>query len=268
MDKIIDHLRNVKFNLDIDCFTKDFLPYIQPEVLQFSVNGPMNSTFIMDEDKYQNLYTSMIFESFRQSVSKYILKHMFTFGKKSFVDFTSRFGQSATLYQNQSSKSRKIISDLISKKRKHAIGNSRISSEYIMDSPGFYNLPSIPITHGSSVYQIGKLAGIDFWIDPICKWTDNFILLFDDVRVDISNFNFNIAQTTSSIIPRLIVSLDLKFDVINPEVIFVFEDDYRNNWSEYKQEDRDKKIDYILDGTKESGSNSQLGIYPNDKLES
>lgn len=207
----------------------------------------------------------MILETFRQSVSKSILKHVFTFGRKSFIDLGSRFGQSATLYQNQSSKSRKITSDLISKKRKHAIGNSRISSEYIMDSPVFYNLPSSH--HVSSVYQIGKLAGIDFWIDHICKWTDNFILLFDDVRVDISNFNFNINHTTS-IIPRLIVSLDLKFDVINPEALFIFEDDYMDHWSEYKQEDRDKKIDYILDGTKESGSNSQLGIYPNDKLES
>jgi len=267
VDKIIDHLRNVKFDLNIDCFTKSDLPYIQPEVLQFSVNSPMNGPLIMNEDKYQDLYISMILETFRQSVSKSILKHVFTFGRKSFIDLGSRFGQSATLYQNQSSKSLKIAYDLILKKRKYAIGNGRISSEYIMDSLGFYNSPLNSRTSNGSVYKIGRLSEIDFWIDPFMRWNDNFILLFDDVRVDISNFNFNINHTTS-IIPRLIVSLDLKFDVINPEALFIFEDDYMDHWSEYKQEDRDKKIDYILDGTKESGSNSQLGIYPNDKLES
>jgi hypothetical protein len=58
---------------------------------------------------------------------------------------------------------------------------------------------------------------------------------------------------------------EYQLENIDNDIIF---DDFMKNFNDIyplvKQEERDNKIDYILDGNKESGSNSQFRFYLNN----
>jgi len=277
MDKLLDNLKNINYEIDVDCFKKCNLPHIQPEICQLSVNVPMSHPFGDESvDLYHDKFISMVLSEMSQSVVKKILQSIFDNGKKSFIDLTNRFGSAATQFENVSSRSRKTIVKIhYDLPQKYLITNGRICSDYFMDSSAFVPLPfSNKITSSDGlIYPYGSIhlqTKRDIWIDPFLRWDDNYILCFDEVFLDISNFSFSI-RNEATFAPKVLFSLDLRFEVINPEVFFIYEDDYKKNWdiqSIVKQENRDKKIDYILDGNQESGSNSQFGIYFDDKLES
>lgn len=277
MDKLLDHLKNVKYEIDVDCFTKTNLPHIQPENFRLSVSVPMSHPFGNEsEDLYYDKFSSMVLSEMSQSIVKKILQSIFNNGKKSFIDLTNRFGNPATQFENAASRSRKIIDKIhYDLPQKYLITGGRLASDYIMDSSAFVNLPfSNNISNnGGLIYPSGSIhlqTKRDVWIDPFMRWDDNHILCFDEVRLDISNFSFSL-KNEATFRPQVLVSLDLRFEVINAEAFFIYEDDYKKNWniqSIVKQENRDKKLDYILDGNQESGSNSQFGIYFDDKLES
>lgn len=278
MDKLLDHLNNVKYEIDVDCFKKCNLPHIQPEICKLSVSLPIASeTFFKSENEYHSKFESMVLSEMSQSIVKKILQSIFNNGKKSFIDLTNRFGTAATQFENAASRSRKIIAKIhYDLPQKYLITGGRLASDYIMDSSAFVNLPfSNKINNnGGLIYPSGSIhlqTKRDVWIDPFMRWDDNHILCFDEVRLDISNFSFSLKNSATTFAPQVLVSLDLRFEVINAEAFFIYEDDYKKNWdiqSIVKQEDRDKKIDYILDGNQESGPNSQFGIYFYDKLES
>lgn len=273
MYKILDHLKHINYEVDVDCFTKTSLPYKLPETLQLLVSMPMSVGEV--ESDYNSKFISMITSDLSQSVVKTILKYIFDNGKKSFIDLTNRFGNPANHFENAATRARKTIAKIhFDLPQKYLITNGRICSDYFMDSSAFVNLPfSNKITNsGGLIYPSGSIhlqTKREVWIDPFMRWDDNHILCFDEVRLDISNLSFSL-KNEATFAPNVLVSLDLRFEVINAEVFFIYEDDYKKNWdiqSIVKQENRDKKIDYILDGNKESGSNSQFGIYLSDKLE-
>lgn len=275
MDKLLDYLKSLKYDIDIDCFTKTNLPHIQPETLKLSVSVPMSHPFGNEsEEEYHGKFVSMIMSDLSQSVVKTILKYIFNSGKKSFIDLINRFGIPATQFESASSRTRKIIAKIYNDiPQKYLVTNGRISSDYFMDSSAFINLPFTNKVSSGLIYPIGNIqlgTKREVWLDPSMRWDENYVLCFDSVKIDVSNFSFS-TKNFSTFAPQVLISLDLRFEVINPEVFFIFEDNFMKNWniqSIVKQEDRDKKIDYILDENKESRSNSQFGFHLNNKLES
>jgi hypothetical protein len=277
MDKLLDHLKNINYEIDVDCFTKASLSYKLPETLQLSVSFPMSPPFGNDsEDLYLDKFYNMILSEMSQSIVKKILQYIFDNGKKSFIDLTNHFGNPAIQFENAASRSRKTISKLYNDlPQKYLVTNGRISSDYFMDSSAFIPLPiSNKIVNSSGlIYPSGSIhlqTKREVWVDPFMRWNDNHILCFDEVRLDISNLSFSM-RNEDTFSPKVLVSLYLRFEIINPEVFFIYEDDYKKNWdiqSIVKKENRDTKIDYILDGNKESGPDSQFGIYLDNKLES
>ena len=275
MDKLLDNLKSIKYEIDVDCFKKCNLPHIQPEICQLSVSLPIApETFYKSESEYHDKFISMVLSEMSQSVVKKILQSIFDNGKKSFIDLTNRL-TSSTQFENAATRARKTIAKIhYDLPQKYLITNGRICSDYFMDSSAFAPLPiSNKITNSSGlIYPSGSIllqTKRDVWIDPFLRWDDNHILCFDEVRLDISNFSFSI-RNEATFSPKVLIKLDLRFEVINPEVFFIYEDDYKKNWdiqSIVKQENRDKKIDYILDGNQESGPNSQFGFYSYTKLE-
>jgi len=256
MDKLLDNLKNINYEIDVDCFKKCNLPHIQPEICQLSVNVPMSHPFGDESvDLYHDKFISMVLSEMSQSVVKKILQSIFDNGKKSFIDLTNRL-TSSTQFENAATRARKTIAKIhYDLPQKYLITNGRICSDYFMDFSAFVPLPiSNKITNSSGlIYPSGSIllqTKRDVWIDPFMRWDDNFILCFDEVILDISNFSFSI-RNEATFSPKVLITLDLRFEVINPEVFFIYEDDYRKNWdiqSIVKQENRDKKIDYILDG--------------------
>jgi len=273
MDKLLDYLQNVKYEINVDCFTKTNLPYTHPETLQLSGCVPMSHHFGNESEEEYGKFVSMIMSDLSQSVVKTILKYIFNSGKKSFIDLTNRFGKPATQFENAASRNRKtIVKICYDIPQKYLVTGGRITSDYFMDSSAFVNLPFNSKVSGGLIYPIGNIqlgTKREVWVDPFMRWDDNYVLCFDSVKIDVSNFSFS-TKNLSTFSPQVSISLDLRFEVVNPEVFFIYEDGYMKNWniqSIIKQEDRDKKIDYILDGNQESGSDSQFGIYFDDKLE-
>jgi hypothetical protein len=274
MYKILDYFNSNPFKLNIECFTNCNLQHLRPELLKISV--PISQNPFVSEDKFILDFSSMLVSNFSQEVSKKVVNHIFSSEKKTFIDLTNRFGDTGHQFQNQSSKSRKIISKILYDiPQKYLVTCGRISSDYFMDSSAFINFPfdGKVSNYGGLMYPIGSIqlgSKREVWIDPFMRWDDNFIICFDEIRVDVSNFHSSIFNE-STFSPKLQTMLDFRFEVINPEVFFIFEDDYMKNWdiqSIVKQENRDKKIDYILNEDREFGSNSQFGFYFDDKLES
>jgi hypothetical protein len=254
MDKLLDNLKSIKYEIDVDCFKKCNLPHIQPEICQLSVSLPIApETFYKSESEYHDKFISMILSEMSQSIVKKILQSIFDNGKKSFIDLTNRL-TSSTQFENAATRARKTIAKIhYDLPQKYLITNGRICSDYFMDSSAFLPLPvSNKITNSSGlIYPSGSIllqTKRDVWIDPFLRWDDNHILCFDEVRLDISNFSFSI-RNEATFSPKVLITLDLRFEVINPEVFFIYEDDYKKNWdiqSIVKQENRDKKIDYII----------------------
>ena len=252
MNKLFDYLRNIKYDIGLGCFTKTNLPHIQPETLKLLVNVPMSS-----EKDYHDKFVSNIISELSQSVVNTILTYIFNNGKKSFIDLTNRFGISTTQFKNPYSRSREIISKLdYDIPQKYLITGSRISSEYFIDSSSFY-LPfnsKIDISNNSLMYPIGSITlgtKREVWVDPFMRWDDNYVLCFDDIRIDVSNFLVSVQNEPTNFPAKILVTLDLRYKVINPEVFFIYEDHYIKNWdiqSIVKQENRNKKIDDLLNG--------------------
>jgi hypothetical protein len=140
---------------------------------------------------------------------------------------------------------RKFQSELDTRDQEILISNGRISSD-ISDLPGFsISLPMI----NSFFYLAGRLCARDpkknIWVNPFLKWTDNFILMSSDIEVNISNIFNKYVHWTGDIIPRIETSFDLKFEVKDSEVLFLFEDDYMSNYNYYVNSIRNSKLDII-----------------------
>jgi hypothetical protein len=266
MDKIVDYFNQYPFEILVKCFKKSKLPNSKVERMSLSLSLTQNP--FSTEEEFIAKFASMVVSNFNDEISKKVFKYIFDFGKKSYVDLRNQFGASSALYQTQMTKSRKILSEIYHKNWNHVITNGRISSEYIMDSSAFQNLPlsnSVNSSNGLS-YPIGKLMNMEIWIDPYMRWDDNYMISFGDVLTEVSNFRAQIINGPT-FAPQLLIDFDFRFEVVEPEIFFVFEDEYMKNWSNLKQEHRDKKIDYILNGNKESRQNSQFEFYSDTELE-
>jgi len=194
----------------------------------------------IDESDHISNFISLVDSQFNDSISKIILKYLLNNSDKEYLDFTSSKMSSEVSFEVK----RKIIYDVHKFGFKNLITGSRLGSN-LQDSSDF--LVSNSLQRGIMLTNIGSLSGkAQFYVDPVMKWEDNFILLFDDIYVDINNFSAQIVNDMT-LFPRIEVSFNLAFDVVSPKVLYIFEDNYMNGYSDYKQINRDRKINKILE---------------------
>ena len=86
------------------------------------------------------------------------------------------------------------------------------------------------------------------------KWTDDFILSYDDVYYDISDIKINIRQE-ATFSPVLQVEFMIYHNIINPKVTYIVENLTSTTYSKYKAEIRNQRIDNLLDDDKTLESN-------------
>jgi hypothetical protein len=202
------------------------------------------------EDIHINNFISLVDSQFNDSISKFILKDILNNSEKEYLDFstplpkTRLVGSPITIKKlNSSDITRMIVSEVDRFGCNNLVTNTRLGSN-LQDSSDF--IVSNSLQSGVMISKVGSLdRKVDVYIDPIMKWEDNYIFLFDDIYVDISNFSAQIINDTT-LFPRLEVSYDLSFEIFNPKVLYVFEDEYMDNYTAYKQINRDRKINKIL----------------------
>ena len=91
----------------------------------------------------------------------------------------------------------------------------------------------------------GKLSKINVHMDSFMKWSDDFILSYDDIYYHIKDLSLNIISD-SRFAPILNVSFNFAFRVDNPGKIWVIDSISSGGYNHYKSTLRDKKIDNLL----------------------
>lgn len=241
--------KNVNIDLPFKRVKSDISNY-----QKYSLYVNLSPSVIDNEEMYYNLLKEKIAGEITQYALKVIIGDIKSKGSVNFIDALNILDDNSTIF----TMSRKIVSEIFNLNLPNVITNGRITSDYIVDSSDF-NPSSISNGRLNSTFntfeKYGDLFGsIGVYIDSYMRWTDDFILSYDDIYYDVSDIKINIKQDPS-IIPVLQVEFMIYHDVINPKLTYIVENLTSNAYSKYKSELRNKRIDNILDDDKSPESN-------------
>lgn len=260
----IDNFYN-RLSSRLENFSPCKLHHIPGIRIQCSFTLPISSSFAISSNGVDVLgkFYELIISEFSQQIERKMMKYISEYGKKSFLDLS---GSELSPY----SKSNSILMNLLRKSQKSLVGSARIVSEYIMDSQEFVpSSLSNALKPGGSIYSSGEIVrlneNMNVFVDPFMSWKENYILLYDNIRYDFTDLEFDDRQFPS-LDQRVSASLNIKFEIDNPEVMFIYEDGFMDNFHLYKAEQREQKIDYIIDEHIESESHSTTRIHSQSKL--
>ena len=247
-DRLIDYFTINSFNVklkQLECFNLVNLGKVGQNQ-RFSIGLTIAPPGI-SEDQYIKIFSDNVLSQLSQNISKDILRYIVQNGEVHYVDLAFFNKKYINSHDEKTSLVRNIVVEISSIGSVNIVSNARLVSE-IQDSYSFnFNHKNV-LTSAATIYNVGRLhAGkiIEVYVDPIMNWNDNFIMLFDSINLDISNFTLQVVDD-STFNPRLEVSYGLSFDVVNPKVLYVFDNDHRENYEKCKPVIRDRKIDQIL----------------------
>jgi len=210
------------------------------------------SPSIQSDEVYYNLLREKIVGEINQYILKVVIGDIKSNGSVNFIDVLNITND--TDYSTMVTMSRKIVSEIKILNLPNVITNGRISSDYIMDSSVF-NFAPIKNQKLNTFTKQGNIFGsIDVYIDPYMKWTDDFILSYDNVYYDISDIKINIRQE-ATFSPVLKVEFMIYHNIINPKLTYIVENLTSTTYSKYKAEIRNQRIDNLLDDDKTLESN-------------
>jgi hypothetical protein len=204
----------------------------------------------------EDLYLGETFNMLRQQISMEVQKKILNYINKSdnqfFIDLIDVLNPDISkmpLYSDSHGNlMRRFTFELMKISPKNIISNGRIISDYITDSPAFvyeYHTTGLSTNINNTFTRSGKISNINVYLDSFMKYTDDFILTYDDISYDINNFKLEITRD-SRFAPILQVSSNFAFKVNNPGLIWVIENTNSRGFNQYKSTLRDKKIDNLL----------------------
>jgi hypothetical protein len=130
---------------------------------------------------------------------------------------------------------------------KNLTSNVRICSN-IQDGSQFVTLPFKNASMGTS-YIVGSLSDKNIYVNPIFRYNDTKLFLFNDVKLNIGEIKFNVVSE-ATFNTRLILEIPISFRISESKIIYVRDQEQPDLPSEVISRVRDKKIEDILDGEK------------------
>jgi len=219
---------------------------------KYSLSVNLSPSVMESEEMYFDKVKENIVNEVNQYILKVIIGDIKSNGSVNFIDVSNIIDN--TNYITMTTMMRKIVSEIKMLNLPNVITNGRISSEYIMDSPAF-NLAPIKNQKLNEFTKQGNLFGsIDVYIDSFMKWSDDFILSYDDVYYDVSDIKISVRQECT-FSPVLKVEFIIYHNIINPKLTYIVENLTSDTYSKYKAELRNKRIDNLLDYDKTLESN-------------
>ena len=212
----------------------------------------LSPSIMQSEEVYYNLLRENIVGEVSQYILKVVIGDIKSNGSVNFIDVLNITND--TDYSTMATMSRKIVSEIKMLNLTNVITNGRISSDYIMDSSVFNFVPIKNQKMDAFTKQGNLFGSVDVYIDPYMKWTDDFILSYDDVYYDISDIKINIRQE-ATFSPVLQVEFMIYHNIINPKLTYIVENLTSTTYSKYKAELRNQRIDNLLDDDKTLESN-------------
>lgn len=199
----------------------------------------------------EDLYLGETFNVLKQKISMEVQKKILNYITKSdnqyFIDLIGVLNPdiSNTYSESHYNLMRKFTFELMKISPKNIISNGRIIYDYITDSPAFVIEYQTTRLSNNTFTRSGKISNINVYLDSFMKYTDDFILTYDDILYDINNFKLDITSD-SRFTTILQVSSNFAFKVNNPGLIWVIENNNSKGFNNYKSTLRDKKIDNLL----------------------
>jgi hypothetical protein len=203
----------------------------------------------------EEFYLNSLFETIRNQISLSVQKNIFGSIHKTpsmyFIDIMNvedkSKSNSLTDYDTHISLVRGITSQILRFNVKNIVSNGKILSEYIVDSPAFLQEPLGNKLSTSNVFvKYGKLSNVNVYMDSFMKWSDDFVLSYDNIYYHIKDLSLNVTND-SRFAPILNISFNSAFRVDNPGKIWVIDSISSGGYIHYKSTLRDKKIDSLLD---------------------
>jgi hypothetical protein len=248
LDAILDFFECNPIKLEF--FNNSYLPHLRSQSLRYRTE----LEFYQKDIESQQRLVKVVTRNFNEQISKIIFDHIIDIGHKTYIDF-----RNSPVAQSPYTIAQSIIRELEIKPQKNILSNNRIASELDLNYGFTKNLilNTIP-------YKVGGFIGKDFWIDPFLKWDSNFIILFDEIRVDICNQKCYLNNNSPNFGSGIDFCVDFKFEVLNPEIFYIFDNTHDVNWKElqpiFLQNSREAKLNQILDEPTEFRPNNQFGI--------
>ena len=127
---------------------------------------------------------------------------------------------------------------------RNLMSNSRICAN-IQDGHSFVTLPFKNASFGTS-YIVGSVSDKNIYVDPIARYSDTKILLFNDIKINIVDFKFSI-NNEATFSPRILIEIPISYSKVDSKLVYVRDSEQPDLPLDVISRIRDKKIDNLLD---------------------
>lgn len=231
--KKIDFGGCIKFDETLNNFTK----------YNITVTNSSSRLIFTNEDEFvnkkQEIFIKDILSKIKDTIRKDILlKYYYENKNYDVVDIRdSMFEQT-----------RKLTNAIALENKPNLITCVRIAAD-ISDSAGFnYTTKDI---NGNSIYRTGSLANTGIFVDPYIRFTDNKIIFFDEIGINITNLEISDDYYAYDFHVRNDISFNLAYnldDVKKCKVLYVIDNDNQDALPIIKARKRDEKLNDLLNG--------------------
>lgn len=176
-------------------------------------------------------------EDFRRSIHSMSMKKIFDSEIFSSLDYRSISDRDYSI---------NLVHEISKKSYKNVLVSPKIAA-LIQDTSFFTPDTNKDMGSFSSCYRIGSIfSHKDIYVDPILKWDDMRVSLFNDIFVNIEGVSAYI-QNDSTFNPKIIMEFGFDFNCGPSEVLYLRDDEYPNIDPVIVPLLRDIKINEILD---------------------
>ena len=213
------------------------VPLNNSEKFSISCQIPIEMKNIgIDFDSYVN---SVILNEMRITIVRNITKQMVSNNNFLLIDLMNK--------KNMSDRNPIFSSVLSGVKYKNLVTNSRISTE-IGDS-SLFNFDSFDKAKQQTgiTYKTGKFLDLNSYCDPYLEYSEEVIVLFDDILFNITDYNLYEDESFGNIPRRNRVDFTLSWSNPNYRLVYYIDDEFNKSLPIVKSIIRDKKIDELLD---------------------
>lgn len=224
------------FNDKSESFIQDFEFYKKCKFNKLNKIS-MSVNYISHDDE---AFLSVIRSEINQGIIKKITRSLFEADKFNYID-TREVGLDDNFDE--------ILTQIreYSKKYKNIICSGRVGHLFFENHSHFYT--SNDVKSYGFLYQVGKLHGVNIWIDPFMSYNDTRIVCFNDINIDINNIKPDNIMNEATFTPKLLFSFDYFFDKGDSNIIYILSSDSSPYvFEEFKRINRDIKINQILNG--------------------
>lgn len=185
-------------------------------------------------------FYSIISDEFKQKIVSSILKDIKLNSSKNYInimglDESPDFGAIA----------KKLSMDFKGINIKNIICNGRLHS--LFSDLQEYKYEKFPINTSFIFYKYGKVNDVNLHVDAVMKWTDDYILSYDEIYYDVYDLKCDLVRSPNSFGDIVEISFSLYVKTVNPQFFYLIEDTNSSGYLGFKAILRNDKIDKLLD---------------------